>query len=92
MLDSLSMFSDELTEAIHAAPESQAPGAGMAAILQMFNYAREVWEQRRAEPADDLATTIAFAQVDGEELDLIDFNLFFLLLAYLTIGGSVFAR
>ena len=70
----------ELTEAIHAAPESQAPGAGMAAILQMFNYAREVWEQRRAEPADDLATTIAFAQVDGDELDLIDFNLFFLLL------------
>jgi cytochrome P450 len=70
----------ELTEAIHAAPESQAPGAGMAAVLQMFNYAREVWEQRRAEPADDLATTIAFAQVDGDELDLIDFNLFFLLL------------
>jgi cytochrome P450 len=70
----------ELTEAIHAAPESQAPGAGMAAILEMFNYAREVWEQRRAEPADDLATTIAFAQVDGDELDLIDFNLFFLLL------------
>jgi cytochrome P450 len=70
----------ELTEAIHAAPESQAPGAGMAAILEMFNYAREVWEQRRAEPADDLATTIAFAQVDGDELDLIDFNLYFLLL------------
>ena len=70
----------ELTEAIHAAPESQAPGAGMAAVLQMFNYAREVWERRRAEPADDLATTIAFAQIDGGELDLIDFNLFFLLL------------
>ena len=70
----------ELTEAIHAAPESQEPGAALGAILEMFNYAREVWEQRRAEPADDLATTIAFAAVDGEELDLIDFNLFFLLL------------
>jgi cytochrome P450 len=69
-----------LTEAIHAAPESQAPGAALGAVLEMFNYAREVWERRRAEPADDLATTIAFAQVDGEELDLIDFNLFFLLL------------
>lgn len=69
-----------LTEAIHAAPESQAPGAAMVAVLEMFNYAREVWEQRRAEPADDLATTIAFAEVDGQELDLIDFNLFFLLL------------
>jgi cytochrome P450 len=52
----------------------------MAAVLQMFNYAREVWERRRAEPSDDLATTIAFAQVEGQELDLIDFNLFFLLL------------
>jgi cytochrome P450 len=69
-----------LTEAIHAAPESQAPGAAMVAVLEMFNYAREVWEHRRAEPADDLATTIAFAQIDGDELDLIDFNLFFLLL------------
>jgi cytochrome P450 len=76
----------ELTEAIHAAPESQPPGAGMAAVLQMFNYAREVWERRRAEPADDLATTIAFAQVDGDELDLIDFNLFFLLL--IDAGGD----
>ena len=70
----------ELTEAIHAAPESQAPGAAMVAVLEMFNYAREVWERRRAEPADDLATTIAFSEVDGQELDLIDFNLFFLLL------------
>jgi cytochrome P450 len=69
-----------LTESIHAAPESQAPGAALGAILEMFNYAREVWEHRRAEPTGDLATTIAFAQVDGEELDLIDFNLFFLLL------------
>jgi cytochrome P450 len=39
-----------------------------------------VWERRRAEPGDDLATTIAFAQVEDQELDLIDFNLFFLLL------------
>ena len=69
-----------LTEAIHAAPESQAPGAAMGAVLEMFNYAREVWERRRAEPGEDLATAIAFAEVDGEELDLIDFNLFFLLL------------
>jgi cytochrome P450 len=76
----------ELTEAIHAAPESQPAGAGMAAVLQMFNYAREVWERRRAEPGDDLATTIAFAEVDGGELDLIDFNLFFLLL--IDAGGD----
>jgi cytochrome P450 len=75
-----------LTEAIHAAPESQEAGAAMGAVLQMFNYAREVWERKRAEPADDLATLIATATVDENELDLIDFNLFFLLL--IDAGGD----
>ena len=75
-----------LTEKIHAAPESQEAGAAMGAVLQMFNYAREVWERKRAEPADDLATLIATATVDENDLDLIDFNLFFLLL--IDAGGD----
>jgi cytochrome P450 len=75
-----------LTETIHAAPESVPPGAGMGAVLEMFNYARGVWEKKRAEPADDLATLIALASVDDHELDLIDFNLFFLLL--IDAGGD----
>ena len=50
----------ELTETIHAAPESQAAGAGdEARSIEMFNYARGVWERKRAEPGDDLATLIA---------------------------------
>jgi cytochrome P450 len=75
-----------LTEAIHAAPESQAAGAGMAAVIEMFNYARSVWEARRADPSDDLASLIAHAVVDDRELDVIDFNLFFLLL--IDAGGD----
>ena len=75
-----------LTEKIHAAPESQEAGAAMGAVLQMFNYAREVWERKRAEPAGDLATLIATATVDDDELELIDFNLFFLLL--IDAGGD----
>jgi len=75
-----------LTEKIHAAPESQEAGAAMGAVLQMFNYARETWERKRAEPADDLATLIATASVGDRELDLIDFNLFFLLL--IDAGGD----
>jgi cytochrome P450 len=75
-----------LTEKIHAAPESQEAGAAMGAVLQMFNYAREVWERKRAEPSDDLATLIATATVGDDELDLIDFNLFFLLL--IDAGGD----
>ena len=52
----------------------------------MFNYANDVWEDRRSQPADDLATLIAQASVDGSQLDVIDFNLFFLLL--IDAGGD----
>lgn len=76
----------QLTETIHAAPESQAAGAAMIAVLDMFNYAREVWERKRAEPTDDLATLIATATVGDRALDVIDFNLFFLLL--IDAGGD----
>jgi cytochrome P450 len=69
-----------LTEAIHAAPESQPDGAALAAVLEMFNYAHGVWEQKRVHPGDDLASTLVTAEVDGHRLDEIDFNLFFLLL------------
>lgn len=82
--DGVSLYA--LTEAIHAAPESQPPGAAMMAVLEMFNYANGVWEQRREQPSDDLASLIAHATVDGRELDLIDFNLFFLLL--IDAGGD----
>ncbi|MEY2588899.1 MAG: hypothetical protein QOJ67_883 [Acidimicrobiaceae bacterium] len=75
-----------LTEKIHAAPESVEAGAAMGAMLEMFNYAREVWEAKRSSPSDDLATLIATAVVDEHELDLIDFNLFFLLL--IDAGGD----
>ena len=82
--DGVALYS--LTEAIHAAPESQAAGAGMHAVIEMFNYANGVWQARREEPTDDLASIIAHATVDGDELDVIDFNLFFLLL--IDAGGD----
>jgi cytochrome P450 len=75
-----------LTETIHSAPETQAPGAALGAVLQMFNYARGVWDDKRAHPSDDLATKLAHATVDGRPLDEIDFNLFFLLL--IDAGGD----
>ena len=75
-----------LTEAIHAAPESQPDGAGMSAVMEMFNYATDVWAARRDEPSDDLATLIAQSTVDGNEIEFIDFGLFFLLL--IDAGGD----
>ena len=82
--DGVSLYA--LTEAIHAAPESQAAGAAMMAVIEMFNYANGVWEARRTEPTDDLASLIAHASINGNELDVIDFNLFFLLL--IDAGGD----
>lgn len=76
----------QLTETIHAAPESLPPGAGMSAVLEMFNYAAGVAAHKRANPGDDLATKIINAEVDGHRLDDIDFNLFFLLL--IDAGGD----
>jgi cytochrome P450 len=75
-----------LTETIHAAPESVPPGAGMTAMIEMFNYAHHVAEDKRQEPRDDLASRILAAEVDGHRLDDIDFNLFFLLL--IDAGGD----
>src|SRR5436309_479713 len=69
-----------LTEVIHSAPESQPAGAAAGAAMQMLQYAHGVWEDKRAHPADDLATTLAHAEVDGSHLSEIDFGLFFLLL------------
>ena len=69
-----------LTETIHAAPETQPEGAALGAVLEMFNYAHGVVEEKRRRPGADLATQLLEAEVDGHRLDDIDFNLFFLLL------------
>ncbi len=47
----------------------------------MFMYAQQLAEKRRAEPGDDIITALLSAEVDGESLSDMDFNLFFLLLS-----------
>jgi cytochrome P450 len=70
----------KLTEAIHTAPEAQAPGAGAAAVGKMFEYAGRVMAEKRARPTDDLASKLLAAEVDGRRLAEMEFLLFFLLL------------
>ncbi len=70
----------QLTETIHSAPESVAPGAGAAAVMEMFQYAGGVWADRLANPREDLSTRLVHAQVDGRPFDEVDFGLMFLLL------------
>jgi len=69
-----------LTEIIHSAPESVPQGAGHQAVMEMFSYAGKVIAQKRANPADDLATRLLNAELDGQRLSDEEFLLFFLLL------------
>jgi cytochrome P450 len=70
----------KLTEVIHTAPEALPPGAGGAAVMKMFEYGRKVIDEKRARPADDLASKLLACEVDGRRLDDMEFLLFFLLL------------
>jgi cholest-4-en-3-one 26-monooxygenase len=51
------------------------------AQIEMFMYANSLAQERRANPRDDIMTALLEAEVDGDRLTEMDFNLFFLLLA-----------
>jgi cholest-4-en-3-one 26-monooxygenase len=51
------------------------------AQVEMYMYAQALAEKRRADPQDDIVTTLLAAEVDGDTLSELDFNLFFLLLS-----------
>jgi cytochrome P450 len=51
------------------------------AALEVFEYGRELADQRRAQPGDDLMTALVSAEVDGAPLEQRDLDNFFLLLA-----------
>lgn len=74
----------ELTEILNAGhigdPQSND------AKLQMFEYAAALASQKRATPGDDIATALLQAEIDGQRLTDLEFNLFFVLL--LNAGGD----
>jgi cholest-4-en-3-one 26-monooxygenase len=51
------------------------------AQIEMFMYAQDLATQRRAEPRQDIVSTLLAAEIDGDELTDMDFNLFFMLLS-----------
>ena len=53
----------------------------MNAQVEMFMYANELAAERREMPRDDIVSTLLDAEVDGDRLSEMDFNLFFLLIA-----------
>ena len=51
------------------------------AQVEMFMYAQQLAEEHRKKPSDDIITALLSAEVDGESLSDMDFNLFFMLLS-----------
>lgn len=61
----------------------------MNAQVQMFTYANELAEQKLAGKYDDIVSEILHAEVDGEKLDVMEFDMFFMLL---TVAGNETTR
>jgi cytochrome P450 len=73
----------EWTERMH---QTGAPADAQAAVLEMLRYAAGVRAAKRARPADDIASVLLRAEIDGERLSDLEFDLFFLLL--INAGGD----
>jgi cholest-4-en-3-one 26-monooxygenase len=56
------------------------PEIGEQAAFEIFGYCDQIAADRRANPRDDIMTALVHAEVDGERLDDVDLNLFFVTL------------
>jgi cholest-4-en-3-one 26-monooxygenase len=62
-------------------PEYQLPGVDPGeAAMQVYSYAEEMASTRRLQPKQDLVSVLLNAEVEGEKLDQLELDLFFLLL------------
>jgi cholest-4-en-3-one 26-monooxygenase len=62
-------------------PDYQAtPEKGQAASVEIYAYCDQVAAERRANPRDDLMSVLVHGEVDGERLDDLELNLFFVTL------------
>ena len=50
------------------------------AAAELFGYSHQLQTERRSTPSDDIVTTLLAADIDGEALSEIEFDMFFLLL------------
>jgi cholest-4-en-3-one 26-monooxygenase len=68
---------------------AQADITAKVALVEMFQYAHELAERKRAEPTGDLCSVLVHAEVDGHRLSDVEFNMFFFLLV---IAGNETTR
>jgi cytochrome P450 len=76
----------DLTEIMNTGSVGEAEPAAVQAELDMFGYATELAARKRAEPGDDIATSLLNAEIDGVRLTDLEFCVFFLLL--INAGGD----
>jgi cytochrome P450 len=75
-----------LTETLHSDEGSLPEGAQLKAAAEMFSYSESVVAEKRARPADDLASQLLQSEIDGRRLSDLEFHLFFMLL--IDAGGD----
>ena len=51
------------------------------AMVELFSYANNLAETRRADPRDDIVTKLLNAEIEGDKLSELEFDMFMLLLA-----------
>jgi cholest-4-en-3-one 26-monooxygenase len=61
-------------------PEFANEAGTTDAMTEMFEYAGHLAAKRRSDPRNDLTSVLVNAEVDGERLDELGFNMFFILL------------
>jgi len=70
-------------------PDYGNPLDAQVAVMELFQYGAWLADQRRAEPREDIVSTLVHSDVDGEALGGVEFNMFFFLLV---IAGNETTR
>jgi cytochrome P450 len=88
----------ELTEIMHSALDAVTGEQREAAQAEMMDFCSALHAAKLDDPDDTLASRLAHAELDGQRIDVIDFNLFILLLingggdtVRNCVGGAVLA-
>jgi cholest-4-en-3-one 26-monooxygenase len=72
-------------------PDGVGGGSNKAreAAMEVYAYANKLGAARREDPRDDIVTTLINAEIDGERLNELEFDMFMLLL---TVAGNETTR
>jgi cholest-4-en-3-one 26-monooxygenase len=65
------------------------PSEGANASAELYMYVNELAKQRKSDPRDDIVTKLINAEIDGDRLSELEFDMFMLLL---TVAGNETTR